>query len=82
MLSKCANPTCSTPFVYLRDGKIFLRKHTMDPSQAHGPAASQVARLEYFWLCGPCSEEFTLVDDPAVGTRVVWKKKKTSQAAA
>jgi len=24
MLSKCANPTCSTPLVYLREGKIFM----------------------------------------------------------
>ena len=23
MVSKCANPTCSTPFHYLREGKIF-----------------------------------------------------------
>ena len=24
MLAKCANPTCSTPLVYLREGKIFM----------------------------------------------------------
>ena len=23
MLSKCANPLCSAPFQYLRDGKVF-----------------------------------------------------------
>ena len=23
MISKCANPNCSTPFHYLRDGKVF-----------------------------------------------------------
>jgi hypothetical protein len=24
MLSKCANPSCSTPLLYLREGKIFM----------------------------------------------------------
>ena len=24
MLAKCANPACSTPLVYLREGKIFM----------------------------------------------------------
>jgi len=82
MLSKCANPSCSTPFIYLREGKIFLTKPLVDSSQAHGPVGTQASRLEYFWLCGPCSEDLTLIEDPALGTRVVWKKARTRRAAA
>jgi hypothetical protein len=82
MLSKCANPSCSTPFIYLREGKIFLTKPMVDPSTAQENAATQVARLEYFWLCGPCSEDLTLVEDRALGTRVVSKKARIRRAAA
>jgi hypothetical protein len=82
MLSKCANPSCSTPFIYLREGKIFLTKPMVDSSTAQGRVGSQASRLEYFWLCGPCSEGLTLVEDPALGTRVVSKKGKIKQAAA
>ena len=82
MLSKCANPSCSTPFVYLREGKIFLRKPTPDSSNGNGPATTQASRLEYFWLCGPCSEDLTLVEDPSLGTRVVLKKARTKRVAA
>lgn len=46
MLSKCANPSCSAPLVYLREGRIFAF-----------PVAEE---LEHFWLCGPCSAELTL----------------------
>jgi hypothetical protein len=77
MLSKCANPSCSTPFVYLRDGKIFLRKHMADSS-----GSTEASRLEHFWLCGPCSEDFTLVYDPARGAQLVGKKTKAKRAAA
>jgi hypothetical protein len=82
MLSKCANPSCSTPFIYLREGKIFLTKPMADSSTAHGRAGSQTTRLEYFWLCGPCSEDLTLVEDRALGTRVVSKKARIKRAAA
>lgn len=81
MLAKCANPSCSTPFVYLRDGKIFLGKPRAD-SSGSGPVATEASRPEYFWLCGPCSEDFTLVDDPALGTQLVAKKTKPKRAAA
>jgi hypothetical protein len=31
MLSKCANPVCTTPFHYLRDGKLF-QGHSLSPA--------------------------------------------------
>jgi hypothetical protein len=80
MLSKCANPACSTPFVYLREGKLFLRKPMTDSSGTPGPAAA--TRPEYFWLCGPCSEDFTVAEHPALGAQVVGKKSKAKREAA
>src|SRR5690348_13470104 len=31
MLKKCANPSCSTPLVYLREGKIFMMEQPQKP---------------------------------------------------
>jgi hypothetical protein len=74
MLSKCANPSCSTPLVYLREGKIFMMEQAPGPQAMdgkHGPA-----RVEHFWLCGPCSAEMTLVYDQKSGVMVLPKKPK------
>lgn len=58
MLSKCANPSCSTTFRYLREGKLF---HV-----AAGSATSeQGVTHEPFWLCGDCSGKMTVVSGPA-----------------
>src|SRR5437588_3112970 len=47
MLSRCANPSCSKPLVYLREGRIFAF-----------PVTEEL--IEHFWLCGPCSGKLTL----------------------
>jgi hypothetical protein len=64
MLSKCANPQCTEPFHYLREGKLFQ----IDSRTVAGPTAvsgkKQVHRIEYFWLCGVCAETLTLSFDP------------------
>ena len=76
MLAKCANPSCSTPLVYLREGKIFmvespqpqlelLSAAPIEPKAAH--------RVEHFWLCGPCSGDMTLTYDRQRGVEVVRK---------
>ena len=54
MLSKCMNPICSTPFRYLRDGRLF---HLEIPT----PGTPAGRRLERFWLCAACSSMFTIV---------------------
>jgi hypothetical protein len=54
MLGKCCNPSCSAPFRYLRDGKLFRLES--DPSLR----TSNKNRLEYFWLCDRCSPRMTL----------------------
>jgi len=75
MLTKCANPSCSTPLVYLREGKIFMMEAAAQPV-ADNPktvAAKSAFRIEHFWLCGPCSSQLTLAWDRERGVQVVPK---------
>jgi hypothetical protein len=89
MLSKCANPSCSTPLIYLREGKVFAmqsadRSALTQPRVAQqGPIlAKPSGRVEHFWLCGPCSESLTLVYDIEGGVRVTPKDAGRPRAAA
>jgi hypothetical protein len=52
MISKCANPSCSVPFLYLHEGRIFA---------AHSTAAARSAAVERYWLCDACAQTMTLV---------------------
>jgi len=54
MLGKCSNPSCSAPFRYLRDGKLFRLES--DPRLR----TSKTNTLEYFWLCDRCSTGMSL----------------------
>ncbi|MGZ4840490.1 MAG: hypothetical protein ACXV5J_01995 [Candidatus Angelobacter sp.] len=76
VLAKCANPSCSTTLVYLREGKIFMIESpepqtTLDGTTSIRSKASN--RVEHFWLCGPCSSEMTLIYDRQRGLEVVRK---------
>jgi hypothetical protein len=84
MLSKCANPSCSTPLVYLREGKIFMMENAgPQPAQTSDEGKSLLPpRVEHFWLCGPCSTEMTLVYDRKRGVQVLPKTPKRAQAAS
>jgi len=86
MLAKCANPSCSTPFVYLREGKVFMMEHVPAQSQpgpgSGGATRKPVARVEHFWLCGDCSSHMTLVYDRQQGVRVVSKPMRARAAAS
>ncbi|MCU1306674.1 MAG: hypothetical protein JWN45_1369 [Acidobacteriaceae bacterium] len=79
MLSKCANPSCSTTLRYLRSGKLF--KIEMEgPVLVNG--RKPVRKVEHFWLCGICSETQTLTYDHALGVRVLDKPMLIRRAAA
>jgi hypothetical protein len=54
MLGKCSNPSCSAPFRYLRNGKLFRLE--ADPRVR----TSKPNKLEYFWLCDHCSPRMSL----------------------
>ena len=85
MLSKCANPSCSTPLVYLREGKIFMMETPLQTQRAAETQAikpKSVNRVEHFWLCGPCSVELTLAYDRQRGVQVVPKRFRALAAAS
>jgi hypothetical protein len=97
MLAKCANPSCSTPLVYLREGKIFmiesgpqslvfqsqgLQSKTTTVAAPLQLASKAQNRVEHFWLCGPCSSEMTLTFDRQQGVQVVPKTVFPPRAAA
>ena len=55
MLSKCSHPTCSAVFRYLSDGRVFQLEIPEPGDQGTS------RRREYFWLCGRCCLNFTVV---------------------
>ena len=76
MLAKCANPVCTAPFLYLREGKLYQIEMGADsafpaPDEQSTDERKPVRRLEFFWLCGSCATQMTLVFDPARGVIVV-----------
>jgi hypothetical protein len=85
MLTKCANPSCSTPLVYLREGKIFMIESSPQSKvdlMEQGLVAKPQNRVEHFWLCGPCSSNMTLTFDRQRGMQVVRKPLHILRAAA
>jgi len=76
MLAKCANPSCSTPLVYLREGKIFMVESPQLRTDKEGTIILRPKppnRVEHFWLCGPCAAQMTLTYDRQRGIEVVRK---------
>jgi len=69
MLSHCANPQCSKPFLRLRQGKLFLieTERVAMPGDLPAPSFSQTRalprRVERYWLCDQCANVWTLVHD-------------------
>jgi hypothetical protein len=68
MLSKCANPSCSAIFRYLREGTIF--HVAAGPTHTKKNSIAGTSRHERFWLCGECSPKMTVISDNS-GIRVV-----------
>ena len=85
MLSKCANPSCSTQLVYLREGKVFRMENSSQPEAVAEMQASRprsVKRVEHFWLCGPCSANLTLAADGQRGVKIIPKRFRALAAAS
>jgi len=84
MLSKCANPACSKPLLYLREGKIFRMEQLPGPQPAGqtGDPPRNSHRTEHFWLCGSCSAKMTLVYDKEHGVRLRPKQRTMARAAS
>jgi hypothetical protein len=56
MISSCANPACRLAFDY-RQGELF-RFHKAHRADEQPPNTHSV---QHFWLCGNCSQQYTLV---------------------
>jgi len=72
MLSKCANPQCSIPFHYLRNGKLFRWDGVGTSRDAAAPshAPKPNRKVEFFWLCGDCATRMVVVFQQGVGVTV------------
>jgi hypothetical protein len=53
MVAKCFNPSCTTAFRYLADGKLFRLENDVALRESN-------FKTEYFWLCKSCSQTMTL----------------------
>ena len=86
MITKCANPACSRPFHYLRDGKVFRvdlneeNENLNSPYLVDGKKAPR--RTEHFWLCGACSRTMSLKFNKDTGVNVIEKPLVRSAVAA
>ncbi len=84
MVSKCANPACSEPFLYFHRGKLF-RLETEGPQDRRRTLGDDTSRkkclrrIEFYWLCEDCAESMTLAFDRTAGISV---RPQTAAAAA
>jgi hypothetical protein len=62
MVSQCANPDCGAPFLYLREGKLFVIPRP--------GFSARHSRVEYFWLCGNCSGKLKIASSRDCGVRL------------
>jgi hypothetical protein len=75
MVSKCANPECSAPFLYLHRGKLFRidtegrqdRRRNMGNETLSGKG---LRRVEFYWLCDDCAVKMTVAFDKVSGVFV------------
>src|ERR1700723_3046451 len=88
MLSQCANPQCSKPFLRLCEGKLFLVE-TDRATKAGEPSVPPFARarqqqrcVEHYWLCEGCATHWTLVYDRARGVVLAALRRPVLRAAA
>ncbi len=76
MLAKCANPNCSSRFLYLHEGRLFRIERT-EPAAGKSAAdrpylvKNGARHIEHYWLCPRCAELMTLSFDPASGVVTV-----------
>jgi hypothetical protein len=86
MVSKCANPECSTPFQYFRSGKLFQVETdeigVVHPAGPYLVTGKRSHRVEHFWLCGPCSAILTLTHDPERGIVTAPRYQRFARRAA
>jgi len=63
MVSKCANPSCSAPFRFLHEGRVFrveTLSESLNAAEDNLSTKKPARHLEFFWLCERCSPLMTL----------------------
>ena len=64
MVTRCANPECSRPFLYFREGRLFSIELEEEARHCGVTAADEFRSsrhgTEFFWLCADCSRQLTL----------------------
>jgi hypothetical protein len=73
VISRCANPACSTHFRYLHEGQIFgFEVRSIPAAGVDVPGMNSLSRrTEYFWLCDSCALNMKLVFEPGAGVTLV-----------
>ncbi len=84
MLSKCANPGCPVPFLYLHQGKLFRLDTSVEilASASVRETTRTSRRMEFFWLCNQCAAELTLGYRKGTGITVLPRPKELGLAAS
>jgi hypothetical protein len=87
MLTQCANPLCSKPLHYLREGKVYRVEIKEEPADASTPflisdTGKKQNRLQHYWLCGECTKNVTLRFDNLGHITVVPKVMKIAVMSA
>jgi hypothetical protein len=63
MVTKCANPSCTNLFRYLRGGKVFLIDTRPPALESNKNFRETSPKREYFWLCERCSRNMSVALD-------------------
>ncbi len=72
MVNHCANPHCCKPLHYLREGRIYMFA-VPDPTATAAQNGKETRRMEHFWLCGGCSEIFSLEQSADMSVKITSK---------
>jgi hypothetical protein len=81
MVNHCANPQCSKPLHYLREGQIFAF-NVPDPSAPQGSTGYSSLHVEHFWLCGDCSMTMQLTRTSGNDIRLLPRATKRASKSA
>ncbi len=65
MVTKCANRSCPTVFKYFNEGRLY--RFPRIPGDTGAAPANVTPDTEWFWLCGRCALQMTLVLDARKG---------------
>jgi len=82
MLGECANPECHTPFRHLHDGKLFAVQLPANSISAVGSRKLPNGKVEFVWLCRPCSERLTVQVNSPGQIKIVAKGEQVSGSSA